>query len=353
MMLHKFNHLLIDSDTSILSAFKKMDEIKRKLLIVLSNDKYLGLISVGDIQRAIINNISMDDPVSRIMRQDYIVASLGQELEEVKNNMLRLRAEFMPVVDEANNLVHVHFWEDLFGKETKAPLFLFNLPVVIMAGGAGTRLRPLTYVIPKPLIPFGDKTFIEAIFEKFHLHGCDTFYISVNYKADLIEYYLNMQHLSYNLSFFNEDQPMGTAGSLSLLKGKINETFFVSNCDILIDQDLSEVLSYHRENHNEITVVAAMKHFPIAYGTIETGDNGRLMQFIEKPELTFKINSGMYIIEPHLLDEIPDNQFFHITQLIENVNAREGRVGVFPVSEKSWKDIGNWALFLQENEIRL
>jgi NDP-sugar pyrophosphorylase family protein len=94
-----------------------------------------------------------------------------------------------------------------------------------------------------------------------------------------------------------------------------------------------------------------MKHFPLAYGTLETGDNGRLMQLTEKPELTFKINSGMYIIEPHLLDEIPDNQFFHITQLIENVNARDGRVGVFPVSEKSWKDIGNWSLFLKENEI--
>jgi NDP-sugar pyrophosphorylase family protein len=220
-----------------------------------------------------------------------------------------------------------------------------------MAGGVGTRLRPLTYVIPKPLIPFGNKTFIEAILEMFHLHGCETFLISVNYKADLIEYYLTRQKLPYQLAFFNEEKPMGTAGSLSMLKGKINETFFVTNCDILIDQDLSEVLNYHRENHNEITLVAAMQHFPIAYGTIETGENGRMIQLTEKPEFTFKVNSGMYIIEPHLLDEIPDKQLFHITQLIENVNSRGGHIGVFPVSEKSWKDIGNWSLFLKENEI--
>jgi dTDP-glucose pyrophosphorylase/predicted transcriptional regulator len=350
-MKFKIDQLQVTPESTFLQALKKMDKVGHKLLLVMKDGKFTGLLSIGDIQRAIINNYDLDNHVQSIMRKDYIVARPGQSIAEIKALMIKIRAEFMPVVDDDNNLLDVHFWEDLFGEEIKAPLFRFNLPVVIMAGGTGTRLRPLTYVIPKPMIPFGNKTFIEAIFEKFHFHGCDTFYISVNYKADLIEYYLNMQQLSYNLSFFKEEQPMGTAGSLSLLKGKINETFFVSNCDILIDQDLSEVLSYHRESHNEITVVAAMKHFPIAYGTLESGDNGRLLQLIEKPELTFKINSGMYIIEPHLLDEIPDNQFFHITQLIENVNARDGRVGVFPVSEKSWKDIGNWSLFLKENEI--
>ena len=136
---------------------------------------------------------------------------------------------------------------------------------------------------------------------------------------------------------------MGTAGSMSLLKGKISETFFVTNCDILIEQDYSEILEYHKVNKNEITIVAALKHFPISYGTIETGENGKLKKLIEKPELTFKINSGMYILEPHLIDEIPVNEFFHITTLIEKVSNRGGNVGVFPVSEKSWKDVGNWS----------
>ena len=222
------------------------------------------------------------------------------------------------------------------------PLDQFNVPVVIMAGGLGTRLKPLTNVLPKPLIPIGEKTIIEEIFDRFGKHGCENFYISVNYKSDLIEYYLNNQHLPYALHFFKESQPMGTAGSLSLLKGKLNQTFFVSNCDILIEQDYSEILAYHRSNKNEITVVAALKHFPIAYGTIETGKNGKLIKLVEKPELTFKINSGMYILEPHLLEEIPGNELFHITQLIDKVLERKGNVGVFPVSDKSWKDIGSW-----------
>lgn len=337
-----YNNLTIRLDSSILTAMKLMDEVRRKLLIVISDDKYVGLLSIGDIQRAMIKNHKLTEKISSIMRSDYIVAKPTQSFDEVKKLMLILRAEFMPVVDEQNNLVNVYFWEDLFGESKKGPLFRFNLPVVIMAGGIGTRLKPLTNVLPKPLIPINDKTFLEEIFERFNNHGCDTFYISLNYKAELIEYYLKQQNLPYNLIYLREDKPMGTAGSLSLLKGKIKETFFVSNCDILIEQDYSEVLNYHRESKNEITIVGALKHFPVAYGTIETGDNGKLLQLIEKPELTFKINSGMYILEPNLFNEIPANEFFHITQLIQNVEKRGGQVGVFPVSEKSWKDVGNW-----------
>jgi NDP-sugar pyrophosphorylase family protein len=136
---------------------------------------------------------------------------------------------------------------------------------------------------------------------------------------------------------------MGTAGSLSLLKGKIKETFFVSNCDILIEQDYSEILKYHRKNKNEITIIAALQHFPLAYGIIEAGEKGNLVDLVEKPELTFKINSGMYILEPNLIDEIPEDKFFHITHLIEKVKLRDGNIGVFPVSQRSWKDIGTWS----------
>ena len=153
--------------------------------------------------------------------------------------------------------------------------------------------------------------------------------------------------MGYKLHYLKEDYPLGTAGSLSMLKGEINQPFFVTNCDILIDQDYSEILGYHRDNNNEITIVAALKYFPFPYGVIETGENGQLNELIEKPELTFKINSGMYILEPHLLNEIPEKTFFHITQLIQGVKQRNGAIGVFPVSEKSWKDIGDWHEYIE------
>lgn len=335
---------IIEPNTSILLALKKMDDLGVKSLMVSFGEGILdGILSIGDIQRAIIKSINLDMAVSSILRSNPKVLHLDQSPEEVKALMVKYRMEFLPIVDsESRRLVKIYFWSDFFQDIVMAPAKQFELPVVIMAGGMGTRLRPLTNVIPKPLIPIGDKTIIEHIFEQFARYGCNDFYISVNYKAELINYYLKEQDLTYNLHYFQEDHPLGTAGSLSLLKGIIKTTFFVTNCDIIIEQDYSEILEYHRENRNEITVVAALKHYPIPYGTIETGENGHLLQLTEKPELTFKINSGMYILEPHLLNEIPENTFFHITQLIQEVKQRSGSVGVFPVSEKSWKDIGDW-----------
>ncbi|KAA8484740.1 NTP transferase domain-containing protein [Arcticibacter tournemirensis] len=317
-----------------------MDEIRKKLLLVFDQNKYLGLLSIGDLQRSIISSVDLGTPIHKIIRKDYISVKPNTSIEDVKKLMLSIRAEFMPVVTDGGELLEVHFWEDLFGSFEDAPVKQFKLPIVIMAGGFGTRLKPLTNVLPKPLLPIGKKTILEEIFDRFGKHGCDQFFISVNYKADLIEYYLRSQNLPYSLEFFKEEKPLGTAGSLTLLKGKIDQTFVVSNCDILIDQDYSEILDYHKNCGNEITIIAALKHYPIPYGIIKTGENGKLIDLKEKPELTFKINSGMYILESHLLDEIPENEFFHITQLVEKIKNRNGNIGVFPVTEKSWKDVG-------------
>lgn len=346
-MTEKQKSVLINEKDSIISALQLMDKVERKLLIVNNEEKFISVLSIGDIQRAIIKNVPLDSPVSEIIRQECIVAHHQDSKNEIKKLILNKRIEFMPVVDDDNKLVNIYFWEDFFDDKILDTKNKFSLPVVIMAGGFGTRLKPITNVLPKPLIPIGENSIIEDIFNRFYLHGCSNFYISVNYKSDLIEYYLTHKELPYHLTFFKEEKPMGTAGSLSLLKGKIKETFFVSNCDILIDQDYSEILEYHRQNKNELTIVGALKHLSIPYGTIETGKDGKLIELREKPEITFKINSGMYILEPHLLEEIPENEFFHITHLIEKIKARNGNVGVFPVSQGAWRDIGEWDEYLK------
>lgn len=342
-----YKQRVISPDASLLEAFKRMDILDKKLLIVEDSNQFIGLLSAGDIQRAIINNIPLNSKVKEVLRKEIRIASPHDEFEKIKQMMLDFRMELCPVVDSNRTIVKVYFWEDVFSEKQKVPVNQFNLPVIIMAGGVGSRLKPLTNVLPKPLIPIGEKTMLEEIFDRFAKHGCNKFYLSVNYKAELIEYYIQQQKLPYEIDFFKEDKPMGTAGSLSLLKGKINETFFVSNCDIIIEEDYSQILDYHKKNKNEITLVAALKSIPIAYGTIETAENGRLIKLAEKPELTFKINSGMYILEPHLIDEIPNEENFHITNLIEKVLARKGAVGVYPVSEKSWSDVGDWSLYRQ------
>lgn len=340
---------IISKSESILEGLKRMDSLDRKSLIVIEQNKFFGLVSAGDIQRAIIQNKPLATPIEDILRKKIRVAKPEDSFEKIKQMMFDFRMELCPVVDEKDDVLKVYFWEDIFKESQLQPKSQFNLPVIIMAGGFGTRLKPITNVIPKPLIPIGEKTMLEHIFDRFAKHGSSTFYISVNYKAELIDFYLKSKNLPYTINYFKEEKPMGTAGSLSLLNGVINETFFVSNCDILIEQDYSEILDYHKANKNDITVIAALKHYAIPYGTIETTENGRLVSLQEKPELTFKINSGMYVLEPHLLNEIPENQFFHITHLIDKVHKSGGRVGVFPVSEKSWKDIGEWDEYLRHS----
>lgn len=337
----------ISSGISLLSALKQMDEQHVKILFVFEDERFISILTVGDVQRAIINNVKLTVPVSEIVSTDKKFAHVGEPMEDIKRKMLSLRAECMPILDENGNLVDVLFWNDLFKKTEEPTREKINLPVVIMAGGKGTRLKPLTNVLPKPLIPVGDKTIIEEIMDQFEGIGCKKFYMSVNYKVEMMKFYLSQLEHHYDIEFFQEEKPLGTIGSVTLLKGKIKTPFIVSNCDIVIDQDYRDVYDYHKENGNDITLVTAVKTQRIPYGVIETGENGLMIGLTEKPENTFMFNTGVYILNPELIDEIPEGRMFHITELMEKVKARGGRVGCFPVSDQAWHDMGEWPEYLK------
>lgn len=333
--------LTIDLNSTFLDAMLKMDTIHLKLLIVTHLDKFHSLISIGDIQRAIINGQDIKSPIKSSLRKEIKIATKDEPIETIKEKMLQYRCDFMPVVDSDRNLIAIHYWEDLFNNSQTIKNTL-KTPVVIMAGGKGTRLKPITNIIPKPLLPIGEKAIMEVIIDSFNKLACTKFYCSVNYKFNMIEQYFSNKQSNYSLEYFQEDFPMGTAGSLSLLKGKIDSTFFVSNCDILVDEDYTEIYKFHKEHNYELTIVAAIKNYKIPYGTLEVSENGNLESIAEKPDLTFFVNTGMYVLEPHLLDEIPNNKIFHITELFDLIKKRGGKIGVFPVSEGAWMDIGNW-----------
>lgn len=347
-MDNRIERIIVEKSTPIIAALKQMDTLHVKLLLVLDNGKFRSLLSIGDIQRAIIANESLNAPIEKILRGKVNVAKATDQREEIVAKMRERRNDFMPVIDDDNNIVDIIFWSDISSIQERSVKESFNLPVVIMAGGQGTRLRPLTNVLPKPLIPIGEQTMMEDIMDRFVECGCKDFYVSVNYKADFIRHYFdNFSKLQYHIEYFQENKPLGTAGSLHLLKDRIRNTFFVSNCDIIIDEDYSEILKFHRDNHNEITVVAALKNYSIPYGTLETGEGGQLLSLQEKPELTYKINTGMYVLEPHLIKEIPEGEFYHITFLIEKLVKQGRRVGVYPINEGSWTDIGNWDEYIR------
>ena len=340
------NRIISTSDT-LLVALKQMDTQKVKMLFVFDGEQFVSILTIGDIQRAIVNNIALETAVSNVVDRNKKFAYVGEPMESIRSKMLTLRAECMPVLSEEGRLDNVIFWRDLFEKEETDFRPKINLPVVIMAGGKGTRLKPITNVIPKPLVPIGDKTILETILDQFESIGCKKFYMSVNYKADMMKYYLGQLDHEYDIEFFQEDKPLGTIGSVSLLKGKITTPFFVSNCDSINEQDYRDVYDYHVNNHNDLTIVTMVKTFKIPYGVIETGEDGLMVSLSEKPELTYQVNTGVYILNPSCMDEIPSGEFFHITHLMEKIKARGGRVGCFPVSEHSWKDMGEWPEYLK------
>jgi dTDP-glucose pyrophosphorylase len=349
----KIEELLISSQKTIGDALKQMDQIKRKLLIVIENDKFKGLLSIGDIQRAIIKGIDLSESISSIMRSIISIARENDSIEEIKQQMLESMTEYMPIISENNEIIRVLFWDDLFDGGHKKEKRKINLPVLLMAGGIGSRLRPLTNIFPKALIPIGEKTILEQIIDSFLEYQCENFYISVNYKSDMIKYYLNsLNNRNYNIHFIEEKEFLGTAGSIKLAKQYIESTFFVSNCDILIDDDYANILDFHKESKNEITIVAAIMQSSIPYGVLETNNEGQLIDIIEKPEYYYKINSGLYILEPNIFKDIPDNRVYHITDLIKLLMEQKRRVGVFPVSKESWTDMGNWNEFLKQARIK-
>ena len=346
MVLEKIKNRIIAPDITILSAMKKMDEIKMKILFVYDGERFEGILTLGDIQRAIIKGHSLTEEVVRILDRNKIYAYSTEPIDSIMRKMESIRAELMPVLQDGD-LVEVYTWEDLFGKSSEPEKKLIDLPVVIMAGGKGTRLKPITNVIPKPLIPVGDKTILEVIMDQFEGIGCHKFYMSVNYKADMMKYYLSQLDHKYDIEFFMEDKPLGTIGSVSLLKGKITTPFFVSNCDSINEQDYRDVYDYHVNNRNDLTIVTMVKTFKIPYGVIETGEDGLMTALSEKPELTYQVNTGVYILNPSCIEEIPEGEFFHITHLMEKIKDRGGRVGCFPVSEHAWRDMGEWPEYLK------
>ena len=347
MNTSRIKNRIISPFASLLDAMKQMDEVKVKILLVFNGERFEGLITIGDIQRAIIKNIALKEPVSRILSKNKVYGFQSEGVESIKAKMRRMRAEVMPILDDRGELVDVWFWNDLFEKTELTKREKINLPVVIMAGGKGTRLKPITNVIPKPLVPIGDKTILETILDQFEEIGCTKFYMSVNYKAEMIKYYLGQLDHKYDIEFFQEDKPLGTIGSVSLLKGRISTPFFVSNCDSINEQDYRDVYDYHIQNHNDLTIVTMVKSFKIPYGVIETGEDGLMVALSEKPELTYQVNTGVYILNPSCIEEIPEGEFFHITHLMEKIKARGGRVGCFPVSEHAWKDMGEWPEYLK------
>lgn len=326
---------IVSENNSIIEVMKVIDNNTKGIAFICKDRKLLAVVTDGDIRRFILKNGDLKITIKNIANYNpkYIT---NEELIDYNHFMKEHFITALPVINKKQVLISIRFLYDNKALKNND----LNVPVVIMAGGKGTRLYPYTQILPKPLIPIGDKTITELIMEHFEAFGCNHFDMIINYKKNFIKSFFIDNEVKRDVDFIEEIDFLGTGGGLKLLEGKYHDSFFVTNCDIIIEEDYSEIIKYHKEKRNIITVVSATKNVTIPYGTIDISEAGQVLKINEKPSFTFLTNTGLYVIEPRFLEIIPQDTFIHITDIIQECVNKGENVGIYPISENSWMDMG-------------
>jgi len=347
--MREFNlqDLLISHKLTVKESMKKLDTVASKILFVVNEERALiGSFSDGDIRRYILNNGSLDADVETACNKNTFRLNSGFNKIEATTQMNELDILFAPVIDEVGIIINIFTVSGSPKIVDKAKYSILDIPVIIMAGGKGTRMEPFTNVLPKPLIPIGQKTMVEHIIDEYRKYGIDEYFLTINYKGNLIEAYFNGIEKEYKINYLRESLFQGTAASLKLLE-KIPDTFIVSNCDIIVKADYSDVLKFHKESGSLLTMLSSIQHQTIPYGVVEFENGGRVKSIREKPEYSISVNTGVYILEREAWEFIPHNEFFHMTHLIEVLIKNNKKVMTYPVNENDYIDVGQWEEYKQ------
>lgn len=334
-----FHQYLIPDTLSVSGAVKAIDEGGKKVVFCLRENRLSGCFTDGDMRRYILRDGDMQKPVSQAMNPAPIAFSRSRE-EEARKFIRDSGAVAVPLVNEGEEVVKILFR----GDDTSIVRLLPEpVPLVVMAGGKGTRLYPFTKILPKPLIPIGETPILDRIMDCFGRYGVQDVYLILHHGRNMIKAYYNETGRPYQIHFVDEERPLGTGGGLSLLKGRMNGTFFLSNCDCLLDADYLCMYEYHKSHKNAMTMVVAAKNMGIPYGIVELDSGGNLQTIREKPEYSFLVNTGIYIMEPDVIDFIKRDEHIDIPELAKRLLSSGRKVGGYPITEKSWLDMGQFS----------
>lgn len=334
----EIDNILCNADVSVKEALKLLNKSKSEVLLVVDeNNRLIGTVTDGDVRRALLENVSLSEPISKVMHKSPITLR-ESDYKSATEYMRQYGIKQIPVVNDTGEVADLILWEDII--YTVYPAKDKNNYVFIPAGGKGVRLDPFTRILPKPLIPIGDKPIIETILERFLKYGFNKFIISLNYKADMIKSYFAENSNNFKIEYVKEEKELGTGGSLSLIRGRIVDSLIISNCDVMTDIDFEELLDYHKKNAFHATVVGTAKNVKIPYGVLKI-ENGMFLDIIEKPEYDFIVNSGIYIVEPDVINLTSENSHLNMPDLLIMAKNKGLRIGVYPFNGE-WIDIGQW-----------
>ncbi len=344
LMLEK--DVSIHENESIKDALKRLDKTAEKVLLVVDLEKrLLGAITDGDIRRYLLKGKSLENCIREVYNKKPIyIKKEDYSLDKVKKILIKNKVGLLPILDIANKVVDFVTWNQVFAEDKveRIKKSKIDVPIVIMAGGKGTRLEPFTKILPKPLIPIGDDPVIEIIMKEFRRQGGGEYYVVLNYKGEMIKsYFVNIEN-DYEIKYIWENDFCGTAGSLKLINEAISDTFIVSNCDVIVKANFEEVIGLHREQNASITILSSIQHYKIPYGVVNFKEKGVVTDILEKPEYTITVNTGVYVLSKDILRFIPDHSYFDMTDLIRTLIENSKKVITYPVNENDYIDIGQW-----------
>ena len=336
--------LVVDRDSSILNTVEVIDKCSAQVAVALENDGRLaGIITDGDVRRAILKGVELTQPVESIMKTECQVVLTDTPPDEILETMRRKGLRHMPLVDNNGIMRGMMHFNDFVSMQT------FDNPVVIMAGGLGTRLYPLTENCPKPMLKVGDKPMLHTIIENFSNQGFSNFHLSVNYKAEMVkDYFKDGEHLGVSIDYIEETTPLGTAGALSLIKGKFSSPMIVINGDVLTKVNFQNLIEFHTALNSMATMCIRDYDLQVPYGVVEV-DHYAIKRIQEKPVHKHFVNAGIYVLSPDALELIPDNQFFDMPDLFDALLKVEKIVTSFPIREY-WVDVGRRDDFDKAND---
>jgi dTDP-glucose pyrophosphorylase len=337
--------ITVKPSISIKEAMNALNKSAQKCLVIVdSEQRLLGTLTDGDIRKAMLTGFVLGDSIENIFNINPITFYAGSyNLEDAKKLFIESGLTLIPILDCDRKVIDQLNLQNIFGNLHKINSTLpLELITIIIAGGIGSRLMPFTKVLPKSLIPIKDKPIIQHIIENIADQGAGSFYISLNYKANIIKAYFEDLDHKYTIRYIEEKKPMGTIGSLSYLVDLIDEPFFVTNSDVIINLEFKKIYEFHIENKFDITLLASPKEYIIPYGDCHLDKEGALLRIVEKPQYNCLVNTGFYVISPRILELIPKNKSFHMTDLIELAKSKGNRIGVYPINDDEWLDVGQW-----------
>jgi dTDP-glucose pyrophosphorylase len=329
-----FGGIVVSDKATIRTAMQAITANAREVVLVEDGaGRIAGLITDGDIRRGLLRGLTLDSPASEVMTREFVSAAPELDRAAVLDLMKARTIRHVPVLDGKRRLVAIHFLRDLIGASPKPNV------AVIMAGGQGTRLRPLTDKLPKPMVPVAGRPILERLVLHLVGHGVSRIHLAVNVMADTIErHFGDGEGFGCRIDYLRETKPLGTGGALSLLRRPVDDPVLVLNGDQITHVDVTAILASHAAGGCAATIGVGPYQVQIPFGTVADRD-GRLLSIEEKPTMNFLVNRGVYVLDPSLLDEIPRDRDYPITSLFESLLEAKRPVNVF-YSEDSWIDVG-------------